>query len=77
VRRILDNFYWSAFNQGFDAAIELTDSADICADRRFLQWIFDRLVNVHGENPNYEYMHKLKEIIDNTNAVSPTEESKL
>jgi hypothetical protein len=28
VRRILDNFYWSAFNAGFDAAIELTDSAD-------------------------------------------------
>jgi len=28
VRRILDNFYWSAFNEGFDAAVELTDHAD-------------------------------------------------
>jgi len=28
VRRILDNFYWSAFNAGFDAALELTDSAN-------------------------------------------------
>jgi hypothetical protein len=28
VRRILDNLYWLAFNQGFDASIELTDSAN-------------------------------------------------
>jgi hypothetical protein len=27
-----------------------------------LEWIYDRLVNVHGENPNFDYMLKLKEI---------------
>lgn len=28
-----------------------------------LQWIFDRMVNVHNENPNYDYMIKFKDII--------------
>lgn len=32
-------------------------------DREFLKWIFDRLEYTHGENPNYDYMHKLKAII--------------
>jgi hypothetical protein len=27
-------------------------------------WIFDRLVNVHGENPNYDYMHRLAKLRD-------------
>ena len=31
----------------------------------FLQWIYDRLVNVHGENESYDYMHKFKAIIAN------------
>lgn len=29
-----------------------------------LEWIYDRLIHVHGENPNYDYMLKFKEIID-------------
>ena len=29
-----------------------------------LQWIFNRLVEVHGENPNYDYMHRFREIIN-------------
>ena len=29
-----------------------------------LQWIFNRLVMKYGENPNYDYMIKLKKIID-------------
>lgn len=32
-------------------------------DKEFLQWIFDRLQYVHKENPNYDYMHKLKSLI--------------
>lgn len=27
-----------------------------------LEWIFERLVHKHGENPNYDYMIKLKEL---------------
>jgi uncharacterized protein YprB with RNaseH-like and TPR domain len=38
-------------------------------DRDFLMWIHERLENVHGENPHYDYMHKLREIIKHT----PTE----
>lgn len=34
-------------------------------DARFLKWIHDRLVNVHGENPNYDYMWRLRGVIVN------------
>lgn len=29
----------------------------------FLQWIHDRLVEVHGENENFDYMHRLRNMI--------------
>lgn len=29
-----------------------------------LKWIYERLISKHGENPNFDYMHKLKDIID-------------
>lgn len=35
-------------------------------DKDFLQFIHDRLVSVHGENLNYDYMYKLRAIIANT-----------
>lgn len=31
---------------------------------QFLQWIHDRLVNVHHENDHYDYMWKLRELIE-------------
>ncbi len=39
-------------------------------DKEHLQWIFDRLVNVHKENPNYDYMNRLKKIIETTRPVN-------
>lgn len=33
-------------------------------DKDFLQWVHGRLVNVHGENKNVDYMLKLQSIID-------------
>jgi hypothetical protein len=33
-------------------------------DKEHLQWLYNRLVNVHGENPNYDYMLKFQEIIN-------------
>ena len=33
-------------------------------DKEFLQWIHNRMENVHGENPNFDYMHKLRSIIE-------------
>lgn len=35
------------------------------SDKEFLQWIYNRLVNVHDEKELYDYMQKLKDIIDN------------
>ena len=33
-------------------------------DKEMLTWLYERLVNVHGENENYDYMIKFKDIID-------------
>ena len=32
-------------------------------DSEFLEWIHDRLVNVHKESDLYDYMHKLRAVI--------------
>lgn len=32
-------------------------------DQVFLRWIWQRMVNIHKENPNYDYMRKFKAII--------------
>lgn len=44
--------------------------ADCKCDRCILQWFYDRLVNVHKENPNYDYMQRLEKIIKSTKAVT-------
>jgi len=33
-------------------------------DKEFLQWIHDRLVHIHEENMNYDFMYKLRAIIE-------------
>jgi len=35
------------------------------ANKFHLEWIYNRLITIHGENPNYDYMLKFKEILDN------------
>ncbi len=35
-------------------------------DKEFLQWIHDRLQQVHDENENVDYMHKLRAVIEAT-----------
>lgn len=35
-------------------------------DRMFLMWIHERLTQVHGESPFFDYMHRLREIIAST-----------
>lgn len=32
--------------------------------KKFIQWIYDRMVYVHNENPNVDYMLTFKELID-------------
>ena len=34
------------------------------SNKNHLEWIYERLVEAHGENPNYDYMLKFKEIIN-------------
>ena len=34
-------------------------------DRKHLQWIHDRLVNVYGESENVDFLIKMREIIKN------------
>jgi len=36
------------------------------SDRDFLIWIHCRLEHVHGENPENDYMHKLRAVIEGT-----------
>lgn len=33
-------------------------------DIKHLEWIYARMVEVHKENPHYDYMNKFREIID-------------
>lgn len=37
-------------------------------DAEFLQWIHDRLLFLYGEKENYDYMHRLRKIIAQTEA---------
>ncbi|MEE9532697.1 MAG: hypothetical protein V3W52_17095 [Syntrophobacteria bacterium] len=41
-------------------------------DKEFLGWIHERLQHIHGETPNFDYMHKLRSIIETTPADQET-----
>lgn len=32
-------------------------------DKEFLTWIYERMIHVHGENPNVDYMLKFKDVL--------------
>ena len=34
-------------------------------DKKHLQWIHDRIVNVYGENENLDFLIRLRKIIEN------------
>lgn len=34
-------------------------------DKKHLEWIYNRLIEIHNENPNYDYMIEFKKIINN------------
>ena len=34
------------------------------SDKKHLEWIYERLIGTHEENPDYDYMLKFKEIIN-------------
>ena len=41
-------------------------------DREFLKWIHGRLIEVHGENENFDYMWKLRSVIEATDVNQET-----
>lgn len=46
-------------------------------DQEFLKWIYERMINVHGEKDLYDYMINFKSIIDRSGSVAaPKEEPK-
>ena len=45
---------------------ELDTGDDIMKDQTFLIWLHEHLEMVHGENPCFDYMHKLRALIKTT-----------
>lgn len=41
----------------------LFNSCRVMSDKEFLEWIYNRMINVHHENPNVDYMLKFREIL--------------
>ena len=39
------------------------------SDKVFLQWLIDRLVHHYGENPNVDFVHRLREIMERASSV--------
>ena len=35
------------------------------SDKEFLQWIYNRLKNIHKDDPEENYMRRLKELVEN------------
>ena len=56
--------------------IDLSESIELPSDKDIthLQWIYDRMSNVHDENENYDYMLKFKEIIEQLKKVGNNEQ---
>lgn len=55
------------FIEGFNAHKELVKagflSTKLYSNENHLEWIYNRLIEVHGENSNYDYMIEFKKII--------------
>ena len=45
-------------------------------DKDFLKWLHERLVHQHKENPMYDYMHRLRAIINNIDSEKRSPDSK-
>jgi hypothetical protein len=41
----------------------IKDSMEVCPDAEYLEWLRQRMIHAHGENPHADHMVKFKEII--------------
>jgi hypothetical protein len=48
---------------GFKAGLR-ADKINMLGDQVFLDWVFERMIDVHGENPDCDYMLRLRAIIN-------------
>lgn len=45
--------------------VHAPELVEISLDQQHLKWIFNRMVEIHGEKSNYDYMIKFQSIINN------------
>ena len=72
--RNLNRGHQESWLKGFNAHKELVKarflSTQLYSNENHLEWIYNRLIEVHGENSNYDYMIEFKKIIQ---SLQPTE----
>lgn len=65
--RLGNDCNYDSFIKGLNTHKELVKdkllSTQLYSNENHLEWIYNRLIEVHGENSNYDYMIKFKEII--------------
>jgi hypothetical protein len=65
---IIDEFnseksYVNGFNAHKEIVKDKLLSIQLYSNNNHLEWIYNRMIEVHGENPNYDYMIAFKKII--------------
>jgi hypothetical protein len=69
-----EGMWCGGYQHGFNAHKELVKarflSTQLYSNENHLEWIYNRLIEVHGENSNYDYMIEFKKIIQ---SLQPTE----
>jgi hypothetical protein len=73
---IIDEFnseksYVNGFNAHKEIVKDKLLSIQLYSNNNHLEWIYNRMIEVHGENPNYDYMIAFKKIIQSLSP--PTE----
>jgi len=68
-----DEFLEKQVEQKPNNKVELATKSYITPNSKFFQWIYDRLIYVHHENPDVDYMRSLKERIEDMQKAADTE----
>lgn len=55
---------WKLDGLSYRVVLEHDSPSSGLDDDQFLEWIYNRLVVVHGEKPNYDYMARLRGMVD-------------
>lgn len=55
--------------------VNVGEGGGMSTDQKHLEWIYDRLIHVHNESPNVDYMLRFRGIIDGGGAAPPAPET--